>query len=172
MDSLFIGTRFEAFKILSINTNVKLIITKKFSFIDKFVNKNLFRVIYVNKKNKENIFKIIDSCHVKIVLSSGFPFILPKKIFLKKNKIFLNSHPSLLPKYKGIRPIVEAIKNKERQIGITVHLMNENLDAGKILVQKKYNLKNNSNINYIYKELFSILEHQAIDIALKKIKGI
>ena len=53
MDSLFIGTRFEAFKILSINTNVKLIITKKFSFIDKFVNKNLFRVIYVNKKNKE-----------------------------------------------------------------------------------------------------------------------
>ena len=53
----------------------------------------------------------------------------------------INSHPSLLPKYKGLRPIREALKNNERELGVTVHYMNENLDDGKIIIKKKFLLK-------------------------------
>ena len=60
------------------------------------------------------------------------------KRFIKnfKNKI-INIHPSLLPKYKGLNTHERAIKNKEKFSGCTVHFVNEKLDSGKIILQKK-----------------------------------
>ena len=49
----------------------------------------------------------------------------------------INCHPSLLPKYRGPNPYIRVIMNGETQTGITFHLMDENLDTGPILLQKK-----------------------------------
>jgi len=49
----------------------------------------------------------------------------------------INVHPSLLPKYRGPNPYLQAIKNMEKESGITFHLMDENFDTGAILLQKK-----------------------------------
>ncbi len=60
------------------------------------------------------------------------------KNFLKKSKIkILNIHPSLLPKYKGLNTHFRSLKNKDKYSGCTVHLVNEKLDSGKIILQKK-----------------------------------
>ena len=57
-----------------------------------------------------------------------------KKFFAKP---ILNIHPSLLPKYKGLKTHKRVIKNKEKYSGSTVHLVNAKLDSGKIILQKK-----------------------------------
>lgn len=49
----------------------------------------------------------------------------------------INCHPSLLPKYRGPNPYMRVIMNGEEETGITFHLMDENLDTGPILLQKK-----------------------------------
>lgn len=49
----------------------------------------------------------------------------------------INCHPSLLPKYRGPNPYIRVIINGEKETGITFHLMDENLDTGPILLQKK-----------------------------------
>jgi amino acid adenylation domain-containing protein len=63
--------------------------------------------------------------------------LLPKTI-LKMPKVFaINYHDSLLPKYAGIHATSWAIYNNEKWHGITWHLMEEQIDAGDILKQKK-----------------------------------
>lgn len=53
----------------------------------------------------------------------------------------INVHPSLLPKYRGPNPYLQAIKHLETQSGVTFHLMDENYDTGSILLQKTVEIK-------------------------------
>ena len=52
----------------------------------------------------------------------------------------INAHPSLLPKYRGPNPYMRVIMNGEKETGITFHLMDEHLDTGPILMQKRINI--------------------------------
>jgi phosphoribosylglycinamide formyltransferase-1 len=79
------------------------------------------------------------------------------------NKIF-NLHPSLLPKYggKGMfgRNVHSAvIKNREIESGITVHLVNEEYDKGKILFQSKCNIDVEESVDSLVKKI-QLLEHK------------
>ena len=112
MKSIFIGTRIEAFKISEKNSLVQSIVTTKKSYVDRYVDKSKYKLKYVNSKNKQRIFKFIKGSNVDLILSSGFPYIIPGE-YLDKNIKIINSHPSLLPKYKGFSPIKEAIINNE-----------------------------------------------------------
>lgn len=168
MKALFIGTRLEAFKILEKNSLIQSIITTKKSYVDKYVDKSKYRFIYVNLENKKKIFEFIKVSNVDLILSSGFPYIIPGE-YLNKNIKIINSHPSLLPKYKGFSPIKEAIMNNETEIGVTVHYMNDKVDDGEIIAVKKLNIKKFKNIDLIYQKIFSYIEPQAIKKALKKI---
>ena len=168
MKSIFLGTRLEALKEVSLKTKVIKVITTKKSFIDKYANKNKFNVSYVDKKNKMNIFNFIKNTDAKLIFSSGFPYKIPKK-FIDYKKILINSHPSLLPKYKGLTPVRDALKNNETEIGISVHYMTENLDEGKIIKQRKLIIKKEQSIDKIYKILFSIIEPQTIKSDINQI---
>ena len=140
MKSIFIGTRYEAFKVLEHYSKIQSVVTVKKSFVDKFIDKKIYKTKYVNLINKKKIFQFIKNSNVDLILSSGFPFIIPKEFLNKKIKI-INSHPSLLPKYKGYSPIKDAILNNEKQIGVTVHYMNDKVDDGEIISVKKYQSK-------------------------------
>ena len=49
----------------------------------------------------------------------------------------VNVHPSLLPKYRGPNPYLQTILHGEKYSGVTLHLMNEKLDAGAVMKQQK-----------------------------------
>lgn len=53
----------------------------------------------------------------------------------------INVHPSLLPKYRGPNPYLQVIKHQEKETGVTFHLMDEKLDTGPILLQKKVKIE-------------------------------
>jgi len=53
------------------------------------------------------------------------------------SKTIINTHPSLLPKYRGMHSVVWALLNDEPEIGFTVHLMNNFMDDGGIIAQHK-----------------------------------
>lgn len=67
-----------------------------------------------------------------------------KKSIINLPKIAtINVHPSLLPKYRGPNPYMQAIKHMEKESGVTFHLMDENFDTGAILLQKKVKIESN-----------------------------
>ena len=63
--------------------------------------------------------------------------ILSKNFLFKFKGKILNIHPSLLPRYKGLNTHKKALKNGDKFSGCTVHYVTENLDSGKIILQKK-----------------------------------
>ena len=122
--------------------NIKLIVSNKRNasgIIFAKKNKINFIIIYYKniKKGEKKILYHLKKYKIKYIFLAGFMKILSKNFINKfKNKI-LNIHPSLLPKYKGLNTHERAIKNKEKFSGCTIHFVNEKLDSGKIILQKK-----------------------------------
>ncbi len=62
---------------------------------------------------------------------------LPKQLLDIPKRGFLNVHPSLLPRLRGASPMRSAIRNDEKQTGVTIMLVTEGMDEGPIVAQKK-----------------------------------
>ena len=108
-----------------------IVFAKKSKINSKIVN-------YQNIKSAENkILNLLKKNKIEFIFLAGFMKIL-SNFFIKKfgNKI-INIHPSLLPKYKGLNTHERAIQNNEKFSGCTVHYVNNKLDSGKIILQKK-----------------------------------
>ena len=69
---------------------------------------------------------------------ASYGMIIPLEILEIPVKGALNVHPSLLPKYRGASPIQAAILDGELETGVTIILMDEQMDHGPIISQKKF----------------------------------
>ncbi len=115
------------------------------------------KIIYELKKNK-----------IELICLAGFMKILSKNFIKNFNKKILNIHPSLLPKYKGLKTHERVIKNNEKYSGCTVHFVNSKLDAGKIIAQKKVKINKNDTPKTLAKKIL-LEEHKLYPRAILKI---
>ncbi len=81
---------------------------------------------------------IAENADLYIVVSYGK--IIPKAILEIPQYGTINVHPSLLPKYRGPAPIIGPIVNGDKETGVTIIQLDELMDHGPILTQKKINL--------------------------------
>lgn len=70
-------------------------------------------------------------------LVASYGKLLSKNILEIPKHGCLNIHPSLLPKFRGPSPYVSAILADEREVGVTLMLMEEKMDAGPIIAQAR-----------------------------------
>ncbi len=91
-----------------------------------------------------------------LIVLAGFMKILDEEV-TSTSKI-INIHPSLLPKYKGKEAIQRAYFNKDAHSGITIHYVNEKVDEGEIIYQKKIEIEANWSLDKFEKEIHK-LEH-------------
>ena len=89
------------------------------------------------KKSEKKILKLLVKKRINLICLAGFMKILSKNFLFKFKGKILNIHPSLLPRYKGLNTHKKALKNGDKFSGCTVHYVTENLDSGKIILQKK-----------------------------------
>ena len=138
----------------------------KFAIKKKIKNKV---IIYKNKNKAEKlILKILKKYKIELICLAGFMKILSKK-FIKnfKGKI-INIHPSLLPKYKGLNTHERVIQNKEKYSGCTIHYVNEKLDSGKTIIQKKVKVFKSDTAKRLAKRIL-IEENKLYPKAINKI---
>jgi folate-dependent phosphoribosylglycinamide formyltransferase PurN len=125
-----------------------------FNRINDFKDLALYHDIkfnYIKSTNDKYLLKNINTDKKKISLLIT-NHILKKKLINKKNHLFINKHSSLLPSYKGLMPYLWT-KIDNRDNGITFHLVNEKIDSGKIIFQKRIKTKFNSMIEF-YLDIF------------------
>lgn len=96
--------------------------------------------------------------------------ILPKEILEIPKIEAINLHPSLLPKYRGAAPIQRVLMNGEEITGITIISMNEEIDAGEILLQKAIKIEPCDNYDTLSKRLAEEGSRLLLE-AIKKIKN-
>ncbi len=91
---------------------------------------------------------------------------LPKIVWNMPKLGTFNLHASLLPKYRGAAPINWAIINGEKETGVTTFFINENIDTGSILLQKKVNIPD----SFTAGELHDKLMHTGSELIIDSIK--
>ncbi len=91
--------------------------------------------------SKENL-KILASLKPDLFVSIGGNQIFKKPLLTIAPKGCINLHTALLPKYRGLMPSFWVLKNQEKYTGISVFLVDEGIDSGPIIVQKKIEIGN------------------------------
>jgi len=162
---IFLGNREETLNLLYLFFDVSLVVTNNQSRVHKNLKK---KILIINSKNKKKIFKILTKSKAEIIVSAGFPFLIPEYV-LKKFKININCHPGKLPEYKGFKSIDYAYSNKDVKFYSTIHHMNEKIDCGKKILDLNFNAKN-LDLHQIKQIYFSFFEPYTLFLALKKIK--
>ena len=87
---------------------------------------------------------------------------------MNNSKKFINIHPSLLPKFKGLKTFSRIIEKNEKKTGCTVHHVNEKLDSGSIITKKIFFINKNDN-EHTLKIKTQRLEYLAFPEAIIKI---
>ena len=87
-------------------------------------------------KDEDEIIALFNVYEVDMIVMAGWMRIVSKKFCDEFAGRIINLHPSLLPKYKGLHAVEQAIKAGEDETGCTVHFVNEYLDSGAIIKQQ------------------------------------
>ena len=89
--------------------------------------------VRVPHKNENEMIKLFEVYNVDLIILAGYMRVL------KNPSAFpcpiINVHPSLLPKYKGLHAVEQAMESGDKVTGCTVHYVNEELDSGEIIDQ-------------------------------------
>ncbi len=91
-----------------------------------------------------------------MVVLVAFGQILPKEVIQFPRLGCINVHPSLLPKYRGAAPIQWALIRGEKETGITTIMMDEGVDTGEILLQRKTDIEPDENFDRLHDRLASM----------------
>ena len=90
---------------------------------------------YVNAKDEEKMVELFRVWRVDYIILAGYMRII------KNPSAFhcplINVHPSLLPKYKGLHAVEQALESGDKVTGCTVHYVNEELDGGEVILQSE-----------------------------------
>ena len=138
----------------------------KFGKIFKIKN----RLVNYNNKYiaEKKIISELKKNDIKLICLAGFMKIISKNFIKKFKGKILNIHPSLLPKYKGLKTHERVIKENEKFSGCTVHFVNSRLDSGKIILQKKVRINRKDTPEKLAKKIL-IQEHKLYPKAIMKV---
>ena len=87
-------------------------------------------------KDEDEIIELFNAYEVYMIVMAGWMKVVSKKFCDEFAGRIINIHPSLLPKYKGLHAVEQAMKAGEEETGCTVHFVNEYLDSGAIIKQQ------------------------------------
>lgn len=98
--------------------------------------------------NSEIAIEKLRSENIDYIVLAGFLLKIPENILKAYNDKIINIHPALLPDFGGkgmygLRVHKAVIESDKKESGITIHLVNENYDEGKILFQAKCPVREN-----------------------------
>lgn len=102
-------------------------------------------------KDTEEIIENLRQMKIDLILLAGYLLKIPKELIARFPDRIINLHPSLLPKYGGKGMYGERVhkavlENKEKYSGITLHLVDEEMDHGKILFQSSFALSDDETL--------------------------
>ena len=87
-------------------------------------------------KDEDEIIALFDAYNVDLVVMAGWMRIVSKKFCDAFAGRLINLHPSLLPKYKGLGAVEQALKSGDDETGCSVHWVTEHLDSGAVIKQQ------------------------------------
>lgn len=127
----------------------------KKSAIKLFAEQNNLPIFQPEKFKDEIFLENLTNLRPDIMTVVAFKM-LPKEVWSIPKFGTINLHASLLPQYRGAAPINWAIINGEKTTGVTTFFIDEKIDTGKIIMQKKINIDFLDNAENLHDKIMTI----------------
>ena len=121
-----------------------------------------FRVPDSLKDNHEE-FEYFKNIEADLAIVVAYGQIIPKNFLNLTKKGFINIHASILPKWRGAAPIQRSIMNLDKETGISIMKITEELDSGPVCNIYKIDLEKNLNANDISEKLSLLAAEKILD---------
>tara|TARA_B100001113_G_scaffold310559_1_gene273836 strand:- start:173 stop:712 length:540 start_codon:yes stop_codon:yes gene_type:complete len=123
--------------------------------------------VRIPHKDENKMIELFKAWKVDLIILAGYMRVL------KNPSMFpcpiINVHPSLLPKYKGLHAIEQALDSGDDVTGVTVHYVNEELDGGETILQREVPILPNDDIISLTKSI-QRMEYAILPAAIEHVK--
>ena len=166
----------DSINIGEINANISLVISNiETAYALKRAKRENLNSAFLNHKNFSSresfdlaLSELLIKHEVDLIVLAGFMRILSNSFTEKFNRKIINIHPSLLPKYPGLKTHEKVMNNKDKYHGVTIHLVDEGLDSGPIIAQARFVATKYKDIDGLITKVHSI-EHKLYPLIIKMI---
>ena len=121
----------------------------------------------VAHKDEDQMIKLFEAYRVDLIVLAGYMRVI------KNPSAFpcpiINVHPSLLPKYKGLHAVEQAMESGDDVTGCTVHYVNEELDGGEVIMQSEVPILPEDNVKSLTKAI-QRKEYAILPVAIEHVK--
>ena len=114
-------------------------------------------------RNNSEEYEFLKNLNADLAIVVAYGQIIPKNFLELTKKGFVNIHGSILPKWRGAAPIQRSIMNLDKETGITIMKINDQLDSGPISNIYKININHNDNAQEISDKLSTLAAEKIID---------
>ncbi len=140
---------------------------KTFHSEERLAKKNKIPIIWTDSIKNDYFYKSLVNLNPDIiVLGGGWHELLPQRVFSFPKLGCINTHPSLLPEFRGTSITRWQVLHNIKKSGSTIHYVDENFDTGGVLAQKEFYLKR----DYTPQELFFELGKVGAEIMVDLLK--
>ena len=122
---------------------------------------------YISHKKEEDMIKLFEVWNVELIVLAGYMRVIKNPS--KFPAPMINVHPSLLPKYKGLNAVEQALESGDKKTGCTVHYVNDELDGGEIILQSEVDILPHDNVKTLTKAI-QRKEYAALPVAIEHVK--
>ena len=117
--------------------------------------------------HEEAVLRALDEAKPDVIVLAGYMRLLSASFIERWRNRIVNIHPSLLPSFPGVDAQAQAVAYGVKVSGCTVHIVDEHLDAGPILVQRVVEVRDDDTGETLAARIL-VEEHRAYVEALTK----
>ncbi len=117
----------------------------------------------ITLKNNLEEYKFLKELNADLAVVVAYGQIIPKEFLKLTKRGFINIHGSLLPAWRGAAPIQRSIMNLDKEIGISIMKIVEELDSGPVSNVYKFKLDNNHNAQEISEKLSKLAAEKILE---------
>lgn len=127
---------------------------------------NNIPILTPKKLKDEEFLSSFKNYNPDLVILTAYGKIIPSKLLSIPKKGVLNLHPSLLPNWRGATPIQSTILSGDKETGVSLFLMDEEIDHGPIIQDTKYEIRDTK---ITYEELSKELAILGANLIIKTV---
>ena len=120
--------------------------------------------------HEEAVLRVLEEARPDFICLAGYMRLLGAAFIERWRNRILNIHPSLLPAFPGVDAQAQAVAYGVKVSGCTVHFVDEQLDAGPILVQRTVEVRDDDTGETLAARIL-VQEHEAYVETLRKLAG-
>ena len=132
------------------------------SAVKEYAVEQGIKVLQPVKLRDQDFIASLKAMHADVFVVVAFRM-LPMLVWEIPSRGTFNIHGSLLPQYRGAAPINYAIINGDKESGLTTFMIDEKIDTGKIILQRKCSISDTDDVGDLHDRLMLMSESIVVD---------